>query len=69
MSADLALSDPNLRLVISAIEGDPDLQASTKHQYAKAVRNYVEAGHALTDADALRELGLDESGLEIVRGE
>jgi len=59
MSTDLALSDPNLALVISAIETDPDLQESTKHQYSKAVRNYVEAGHALTDADALAGYALE----------
>ena len=53
MSTDLTLSDPNLALVLRAIEGDPDLQESTKRQYTKAVRNYVEAGHELTDADAL----------------
>ena len=59
MSTDLALSDPNLALVLRAIEGDPDLQESTKHQYTKAVRNYVEAGHALTDADALARYALE----------
>ncbi len=39
---------------IKAIENDPNLQPSTKHQYTKALRNYLEAGHDLTNLTELQ---------------
>ncbi len=45
--------DDGLELVLAAIDGDPNLADSTKHQYRKAVLNYVAAGHSLMDPEAL----------------
>ncbi len=44
--------------VIRAIQNDPTLQPSTKHQYIKAIENYLETGKSLTDPDALAEYAL-----------
>jgi integrase len=40
--------DPG-QFAIEAIENDPTLQPSTKRQYKKALSNYLEAGHDLTN--------------------
>ena len=39
---------------IKAIESDPNLQPSTKHQYIKALKNYLKAGHDLTNPESLQ---------------
>ncbi len=44
--------------VIQAIQNDPTLQPSTKHQYIKAIENYLETGESLTDPVALAEYAL-----------
>ena len=43
---------------IRAIRNDPTLQDSTKHQYIKALRNYLDTGGSLTDPVALAEYAL-----------
>ncbi len=43
---------------IQAIRNDPTLQPSTKHQYIKALENYLAAGEKLTDPVALTEYAL-----------
>ena len=48
----------NLEFIVTAIDGNAGLQASTKHQYTKAVRNAVGAGVNLLDADAVTAYGL-----------
>jgi integrase len=53
MEIQLVETDGNLGMVLAAIEADPTLADSTKHQYTKAVRNAVEAGVSLTDPQAL----------------
>jgi integrase len=44
--------------VIQAIQNDPTLQPSTKHQYIKAIENYLATGEKLTDPVALTEYAL-----------
>ena len=44
--------------VVRAIQNDPTLQPSTKHQYIKAVENYLATGGSLTDPQALTEYAL-----------
>ncbi len=44
--------------VIQAIQNDPTLQPSTKHQYIKALENYLKTGEKLTDPIALTEYAL-----------
>ena len=44
--------------VIQSIRNDPTLQPSTKHQYIKALKNYLETGEKLTDPIALTEYAL-----------
>ncbi len=43
---------------IQAIQNDPTLQPSTKHQYIKALKNYLATGEKLTDPIALTEYAL-----------
>ncbi len=43
---------------IQAIQNDPTLQPSTKHQYIKALKNYLETGEKITDPIALTEYAL-----------
>ncbi len=43
---------------IQAIRSDPTLQPSTKHQYIKALENYLATGEKLTDPVALTEYAL-----------
>ncbi len=43
---------------IRAIQNDPTLQDSTKHQYIKALRNYLDTGGSLLDPVALAECAL-----------
>ena len=43
---------------IQAIRNDPTLQPSTKHQYIKALENYLATGEKLTDPVALTEYAL-----------
>jgi integrase len=43
---------------IRAIQNDPTLQPSTKHQYIKALENYLDTGGSLTDPMALAEYAL-----------
>ncbi len=40
---------------VKAIKNDPTLQPSTKHQYIKAIENYLDTGGSLTDPSALAE--------------
>lgn len=49
----LTTLQPAKRDIIGMIESSPRLADSTKAQYAKAITNYLDAGHSLTDADAL----------------
>ena len=44
--------------VVQAIQNDPTLQPSTKHQYIKAIENYLASGGSLTDPQALTEYAL-----------
>ncbi len=44
--------------VVRAIQNDPTLQPSTKHQYIKAIQNYQATGESLTDPQALTEYAL-----------
>ncbi len=44
--------------VVRAIKNDPTLQPSTKHQYIKALENYLATGEKLTDPVALTEYAL-----------
>jgi len=44
--------------VIRAIQNNPMLQPSTKHQYIKAIENYLATGESLTDTVALAEYAL-----------
>jgi len=44
--------------VVRAIQNDPTLQPSTKHQYIKAIENYLATGESLTDPQALTEYAL-----------
>jgi len=44
--------------VARAIQYDPTLQPSTKHQYIKAIQNYLSTGESLTDPQALTEYAL-----------
>ncbi len=44
--------------VIRAIQNDPTLQPSTKHQYIKAIENYLATGGSLTDLTTLAEYAL-----------
>ena len=48
--------------VIQAIQNDPTLQPSTKHQYIKAVENYLATGGKITDPVTLAEYALTVSG-------
>ncbi len=44
--------------VIRAIQNDPTLQPSTKHQYIKAIENYLATGGSLTNPTALAKYAL-----------
>jgi len=44
--------------VVRTIQNDPTLQPSTKHQYIKAIENYLATGENLTDPQALTEYAL-----------
>ncbi len=44
--------------VVRTIQNDPVLQPSTKHQYIKAIENYLATGGSLTDPQALTEYAL-----------
>jgi len=44
--------------VIQAIQNDPTLQPSTKHQYIKAIENYLATGGNLTDPQSLTKYAL-----------
>ena len=44
--------------VVRSIQNDLTLQPSTKHQYIKAVENYLATGESLTDPQALTEYAL-----------
>jgi len=44
--------------VVQAIQNDPTLQPSTKHQYIKAIENYLATGGGLADPQALTEYAL-----------
>jgi len=44
--------------VVQAIQNDPTLQPSTKHQYIKALENYLATGGSLADPQALTEYAL-----------
>ena len=44
--------------VVQAIQNDPTLQPSTKHQYIKAIENYLATDESLTDPQALTEYAL-----------
>ena len=44
--------------VVQTIQNDPTLQPSTKHQYTKAIENYLATGESLTDPQALTEYAL-----------
>ncbi len=41
--------------VVKAIKNDPTLQPSTKHQYIKAIENYLATGSSMTDPSALAD--------------
>ena len=43
---------------IKAIQNDPALQPSTKHQYIKTLENYLAIGEKLTDPVVLTEYAL-----------
>jgi integrase len=45
-------------IAYNAIQNDPTLQPSTKHQYTKALENYLAVGESLTDPVALAEYAL-----------
>ncbi len=55
------LLDPGA-FAIQAIRNDPTLQPSTKHQYIKALKNYLATGEKLTDPIALTEYALTVGG-------
>jgi len=44
--------------VVQTIQNDPTLQPSTKHQYIKAIENYLVTGGSLADPQALTEYAL-----------
>jgi hypothetical protein len=44
--------------VVRTIQNDPTLQSSTKHQYIKAIKNYLATGDNLADPQALTEYAL-----------
>ena len=44
--------------VVQAIQNDPQLQPSTKHQYIKALENFLATGGSLADPQALTEYAL-----------
>jgi len=44
--------------VVRTIQNDPTLQPSTKHQYIKAIENYLATDESLTDPQALTEYAL-----------
>ena len=44
--------------VIRTIQNDPTLQPSTKHQYIKAIENYLATGGNLTDPQSLTKYAL-----------
>ncbi len=44
--------------IVHAIQNDPTLQSSTKHQYIKAIENYLATGGGLADPRALTEYAL-----------
>ena len=48
--------------VLRAIQSDPALQPSTKHQYIKTIENYLATGESLTDPQALTEYALTVGG-------
>jgi integrase len=57
MTSTLAISsnfDPQA-FALQAIQNNPKLAASTKHQYKKAVANYLATGRSITDPQALTE--------------
>lgn len=64
MSTELARTDPSVGLVLQAIERDPELAGSTKRKYRRAVLRYAEAGHSLTNPNALARYAQDASASE-----
>jgi len=44
--------------VVQTIQNDPTLQPSTKHQYIKAIENYLATGGSLADPQVLTEYAL-----------
>ena len=40
---------------LEAIKDNPKLAKSTKHQYTKAIKNYLATGESMTDPKALTE--------------
>jgi len=60
MNANLTLTtdfDPG-KFALTAIENDPSLQPSTKHQYKRAITNYLVTGESMTDPAALAKYAL-----------
>jgi integrase len=49
----IAIIQPDRTSVLAAIDGNPNLQPSTKRQYKKAVTAYLATGNSLTDAAGL----------------
>ena len=43
------------KFLVRSIQNEPPLQPSTKHQYTKAIENYLDSGGSLTDPSALAE--------------
>jgi len=58
MQTQIVQNSDNLQIVLQAIDNQVKLQKSTKHQYRKAVTNYVAAGNSLTDAQQLTDYAL-----------
>ena len=47
--------------IMAMIDRNPKLQPSTKNQYRKAIRGYLDSGNSLNDADALAQYALELS--------
>ena len=59
----LTTSQPAHADIMEMIDRNPKLQPSTKKQYKKAIRGYLDTGNHLSDADALAQYaqGLSKS--------
>lgn len=53
MDTQIVAGNDNLQLVLDAIDNNVTLKNSTKHQYRKAILNYVNTGNSITDAKGL----------------